>query len=159
MAEQAPFKGEVQSSSLCAPTKRCNRCGVEQSVLCFHKHAGLPDGRQRRCKLCASAVNADTYKRLDGRRRKIRATAAEIYQKNLEFVSRYKRVCGCLLCNESCPPALDFHHLDSETKDNNVSMLLKGSRKVLKKEMKKCVVLCANCHRKHHAGIAGFELV
>lgn len=45
----------------------------------------------------------------------------------------------------------DFHHLDPSNKDFNISS--KGhtiSEKRLKKELDKCVLLCANCHRIRH---------
>ncbi|QGZ16283.1 putative HNH endonuclease [Erwinia phage Hena1] len=48
---------------------------------------------------------------------------------------------------------MDLHHLDEETKDANVSDLMRRGTKKLIAEMNKCVVLCANCHRKVHAGI------
>lgn len=48
--------------------------------------------------------------------------------------------------------AIDFHHIDSSTKENNIASLLKHSSfKKLKKELDKCVLLCANCHREHHS--------
>jgi hypothetical protein len=62
---------------------------------------------------------------------------------------------SCSCCPENSFAVLDFHHLDSTKKDRNVSMLLNNKRSLdrVVNEMKKCVVLCANCHRKHHAGI------
>ena len=56
---------------------------------------------------------------------------------------------GCLLCGETDPPALDFHHLDMRTKELNISQGVISPDK-LEKELEKCVVLCANCHRKVH---------
>lgn len=49
--------------------------------------------------------------------------------------------------------ALDFHHLNPSEKDLEVSLLTRYSTKRVKDEIRKCVVLCANCHRKLHAGI------
>lgn len=58
----------------------------------------------------------------------------------------------CVLCPENHPAALDFHHVDSTTKDFNVgSALARGwTIKRIKAEIDKCVVLCSNCHRRHH---------
>lgn len=49
--------------------------------------------------------------------------------------------------------ALDFHH-DRGNKEGNASLFLKNeSRQKLLKEVNKCVLLCANCHREvHHEG-------
>ena len=46
---------------------------------------------------------------------------------------------------------MDFHHINPEDKEYSVSDLI--SNKMFTKaykEIKKCIVLCANCHRIHH---------
>ena len=58
---------------------------------------------------------------------------------------------GCSCCNEKEHACLDFHHLDG--KDKNVSAMLGMSDSKVEEEISKCVVLCANCHRKVHAGL------
>lgn len=59
---------------------------------------------------------------------------------------------GCATCAEKHPAALDFHHVDPEEKEISPSRLAsKGwGRARIKKELDKCIVLCANCHRKLH---------
>lgn len=74
-----------------------------------------------------------------------------IYKRNVEYVRRVKRLFGCQVCREREPVCLDFHHLGQ--KDNSISRLLGSSKSRLKAEMRKCVVLCSNCHRKLHAGL------
>lgn len=69
------------------------------------------------------------------------------------FITEIKQS-GCTICKETCIPCLEFHHLDPKEKDKDVSSLyLFGSKKRLKEEIDKCVLLCACCHRKVHAGI------
>lgn len=48
--------------------------------------------------------------------------------------------------------ALDFHHVNPEEKDFQVDMrrLSNTSMDKLEKELDKCVVLCARCHREIH---------
>lgn len=58
---------------------------------------------------------------------------------------------GCKLCPETDQDCLDFHHTDPTTKDGTISKMLGVSTPVLAAEIAKCVVLCANCHRKVHA--------
>ena len=58
---------------------------------------------------------------------------------------------GCRVCGEAEPIALDFHHLDPAQKDG--SPLRQSSVKRALAEAAKCVILCANCHRKVHAGL------
>lgn len=61
------------------------------------------------------------------------------------------KVGGCTQCSEKEPAVLDFHHLGD--KDVNVSTMLAMSRIRILAEIAKCIVLCANCHRKVHAGL------
>ena len=51
--------------------------------------------------------------------------------------------------------ALEFHHLDSTKKDFNVSQhgYTRSWERVVK-ELEKCIMLCANCHRELHARLA-----
>jgi len=46
----------------------------------------------------------------------------------------------------------DFHHLDSKTKENNISKMIARHRSMerIKEELDKCVLLCSNCHRIRH---------
>jgi len=60
---------------------------------------------------------------------------------------------GCLLCPEKEFYALDFHHLDPNEKDFYISKMRGRNDDLVWAEIRKCVVLCANCHRKHHAGL------
>ena len=85
---------------------------------------------------------------------------AEIYQRKLHRRWRIKHklvdMMGgkCSLCGyDKCIAALDFHHTSKE-KDFSIYELLKGSseQNVLK-EAKRCILVCANCHREiHHTG-------
>ena len=56
----------------------------------------------------------------------------------------------CEDCQGSFNPCVyDFHHVDG-TKEHNVSHLLRGKWENIINELKKCVMLCANCHRLRH---------
>jgi len=61
----------------------------------------------------------------------------------------------CIFCGyNKCFKALEFHHINSDGKDFGISD--KGytrSWKKVQKEIDKCVLVCANCHRELHAGI------
>lgn len=60
---------------------------------------------------------------------------------------------ACVLCGEDCACCLEFHHRDPNEKDFTVTMHLSSGFAKIKAEIDKCVVLCANCHKKVHAGI------
>ncbi len=74
----------------------------------------------------------------------------QIRQRALEYKGYH-----CTICQyNKCLKALEFHHLESDKKDFGISA--KGytrSWKVIVKELDKCVLLCANCHREVHEGI------
>lgn len=71
-----------------------------------------------------------------------------------------KKTLKCEKCGDERYWVLDFHHTDPKNKDLEISKLIHGCNKEkILSEMKKCVVLCANCHRDFHfkeknAGIA-----
>lgn len=59
----------------------------------------------------------------------------------------------CMVCGfNKFPTALDFHHLDSETKEKNIAELFarNWSFEKMKQELDKCIILCSNCHRALH---------
>lgn len=58
----------------------------------------------------------------------------------------------CIRCGESDPACLDFHHRDPLTKVAHVSTMWNSyGRAAIVEEIKKCDVICSNCHRKLHA--------
>ena len=62
------------------------------------------------------------------------------------------QICGYNKCNE----VLDFHHLDPNEKDFGFgfSRAHPRSAEIIQEELKKCILLCSNCHREVHLGIA-----
>lgn len=71
--------------------------------------------------------------------------------RKLEEFKKIKSNLKCEKCGENHTACLEFHHLDPTKKDGNVSQLAKSfSTKRLLEEISKCVILCANCHRKEH---------
>ena len=65
-----------------------------------------------------------------------------------EFVYQYLLAHPCERCGETDPRVLEFHHVGE--KDAEITRLISGgwSIKRIQKEIDKCQVLCANCHRK-----------
>ena len=62
-------------------------------------------------------------------------------------LSEIKEASGCMDCGETNPIVLDFDHL--KDKKYNVSRMIHDgfSWAAIKKEIAKCEVVCANCHR------------
>ena len=73
-------------------------------------------------------------------------------QKNKKYIDKIKSK-GCIICGEKELCCLEFHHIDPTNKIDSVVNMLNKEHELLKKEVNKCVVLCANCHRKVHANI------
>ena len=66
------------------------------------------------------------------------------------ILRKYKLLKGCASCG--CKKhfnVLDFAHINKATKINSISVMVKGSIsfKRIKDEVRKCKILCANCHR------------
>ena len=114
--------------------KICNTC-KEDKPLSEYNNNGSYKGRQKlksHCKTC------EHNNRLD------------------RFLTIVKEIFGKLECNkcgyDKCFAALDFHHVDDSTKEFNPSKLRYYAEAVIKEELGKCIILCANCHREHHHG-------
>ncbi len=58
----------------------------------------------------------------------------------------------CVICGyDKCLAALDFHHPNSDEKENTISRLLaEKSKSAAYKEAKKCMLVCKNCHAEIH---------
>jgi len=59
----------------------------------------------------------------------------------------------CQICGyDKCQKALEFHHLDPNEKEIELSKSICSWEKT-KEELKKCICVCANCHREIHDGL------
>ncbi len=57
----------------------------------------------------------------------------------------------CQICGyEKCPAALEFHHRDPNEKDYDWNKMRRRAWDDIIKELDKCDMLCANCHRERH---------
>jgi hypothetical protein len=63
----------------------------------------------------------------------------------------YKSKLSCIQCGFSHPAAIDFHHRERGEKEFDPSHMRNlTNKKRFLKEIEKCDVLCANCHRILH---------
>ena len=81
--------------------------------------------------------------------RKRRLKAAKDYAWNIKSNN------SCSHCLENDPACLVFHHIDPSKKRSSIHSLYKYGINTVKKEIKKCKLLCANCHMKFHYYEAG----
>jgi len=137
-------------------TKICSKCKKRLSVSKFSKQTSRKDGLQSKCQKCTSAYvkqyRVDNYEH-ELERSRIRCN--NVKNKLRAIIAEVKHEHGCVLCDETEPYCLDFHHLNGKDKVSNVSSMVaqKVSVTKLKKEINKCVCVCANCHRKIHIGL------
>jgi 5-methylcytosine-specific restriction endonuclease McrA len=99
------------------------------------------------CYPCIRKYNNDYYQKTKERRcvRK-RETVASRRKNNLLKKCAYLKSKKCAICGESDPIVLEFDHLHE--KRNSISMMLSYSWESIVKEIGKCQILCANCHRR-----------
>lgn len=91
-------------------------------------------------------------KRTYAQRREIIKRAVTKRRKRIRLMAVNYKGGRCMRCGYSkCSGALDFHHTDSKGKNFGIS---KGgitrSWERVKKEVDKCILICANCHREEH---------
>jgi len=83
-----------------------------------------------------------------------RATKNQLREKYRQWIINYKKKQKCSKCDIADYRVLEFHHKDKN--DNNKEFTIgdairkgQGFNRI-KKEIAKCVVICANCHRILH---------
>jgi hypothetical protein len=79
----------------------------------------------------------------------------QIFQRRHKIViwfKQEKKKFKCERCPESHIACLDFHHKNPRGTDFTISQLVNRGWSIerIKLEISKCIVLCANCHRKEH---------
>lgn len=131
--------------------KLCTSCQQSKPLEDFNRSRTRKEGRRAHCKTCErDQARAHYQKQPEG----YLARAAAYRDANrVELTARMLRIKllhGCRLCIEREPCCLDFHHV--LPKARNLGQCLEQVTR-FERELVKCVVLCANCHRKVHAGL------
>lgn len=128
--------------------KDCMRCQKQNAE--HGRDKKRKDGAQAVCKECRRAEgragylkNPEPYKQ---RAHRQRCTNRDELKKVMDNL----RETGCKICGEQETCCLDFHHLFG--KDMHVTRASGRGKTKFKEEVMKCVIVCANCHRKAHAG-------
>lgn len=134
--------------------KYCNGCKKDKYLSDFGNHSKRKDGKQVRCKECRNTYQKSWYKS-DSTIQKTRVKEGRNSLKKLgrALVYTYLQNHPCVDCGESDLRVLEFDHRNPKDKYKNISYLLGQGRslEILKKEIVKCDVRCANCHRKKTA--------
>lgn len=134
--------------------KICTNCHQEKSIDEFAWKDRSVGKKSSHCKVCQKQKSACWYNNNKLRHQKcIKANNKLYLKRNKDFVWEYLLCHPCIICGESDPIVLEFDHRDPKEKHKSVCelMLSKGSLDKLKKEVEKCDVRCANCHRRKTA--------
>tara|TARA_R110000822_G_scaffold285119_1_gene406498 strand:+ start:459 stop:872 length:414 start_codon:yes stop_codon:yes gene_type:complete len=118
----------------------------------FNKNHLKKDGLQTECRECSNSRSKSYYEKNKGKQKKqIYEAKLKRIEKNRRFLFAYLSKHVCIDCGESDPRVLEFDH--QKDKEYNVSILLHGgySQDKIQKEIDKCEVRCANCHRRKTA--------
>lgn len=113
-------------------TRTCKKCKQKLNITQFAR-AGIKNGKmyyRHVCKICHS-------KNQKPRQDKIR-----------KWLREYKKKQKCLICGTQDHRVLVFHHI--EHKSFNIADAIRYGIKKTIEEIKKCIVLCANCHQIEH---------
>lgn len=124
--------------------KRCSACGLTLPLEVFSKNKRKSDGLQSACKSCSAQRSAKWYKENPTTR-----VAQNKYQRtrNKAFVDRFKRIYGkCTDCGTTDHRVLQFDHLEDKRKNVSDMIYQGNSIKLIKSEIRKCQIRCANCH-------------
>lgn len=115
-------------------SKTCPACEKRKPASAFYSRRG--HGLSCYCRECAKLYDLE-------RTRKFK-------QQCIEYLGSQCAVCGY----SRCIGALEFHHNDPSEKEFGISQ---RSTQVfstrVRRELDKCTLLCANCHRELHAGL------
>ena len=132
--------------------KRCSKCGEEKPLDAFPpiRRSGIK--LQSWCRTCFAAYGADYYQRNREAQKahKLRNVAAARDAKRRQLID-YLLLHPCIDCGEKDIVVLEFDHL--REKEFDVARLVNGGAtwRRVEREIAKCEVRCANCHRRKTA--------
>lgn len=132
-------------------TKTCKKCGLDKP----HHWMNTAGRYRHRCHDCHSEYNR-LYRMKPENKRRHAANVQEGKQKRKRTIKTHLveskggqcRICGL---KDKCLSVYDFHHRDPKQKDKNIKICqAEYLTKQLLREVGKCDLLCANCHRRVH---------
>jgi 5-methylcytosine-specific restriction endonuclease McrA len=159
---------QIKRELIAARGGMCEDCGYDRVIgaLEFHHrdphdksfalggfHGGIDKGRREAAKCVL--VCANCHRRRHNRSKRDGGHPTVRFRQNLKQRAVAAMGGACIGCRLRDPvDALEFHHLDPTTKEFGISTEGIPRRwDKIEAELKKCVLLCANCHREVHAGV------
>jgi hypothetical protein len=148
------YKWLVDGKEIPEGKRYCPGCQTILELSCFSTHG-------KKCKQCANKAARESYSK--------RANPEFLAQqrKKQREDGKYKKLRAinhmggkCYDCGGIFPSQVyDFHHLDPSVKEHNIGDIVRRkSFETIEKELTKCVLLCANCHRIRHFEGGDYEI-
>jgi len=129
--------------------KICSICKKSKNDIEFNLKDSKTGKRQKACKLCTrEQVRKHYYNNKEYYLEKTRKRNAQSRQAIREYLWNYLELHPCVDCGETDPVVLEFDH--QHDKEMHVSHMGHNNSSIEKveKEIAKCEVRCANCHRR-----------
>ena len=131
--------------------KKCNKCGIKKKEEEFHwKIVGIK--RQYSCKLCRKQYHRQHY--LNNKEKYCEQAVVSkrrIRARLKEYITSYLETHPCVDCGEDNFIVLEFDHVRGKKEFCICEGTSAGySISRVKKEIAKCEVRCANCHKIRH---------
>jgi hypothetical protein len=131
----------------------CRRCNERKPLEDFPFKVKAEGLRHSACKLCCRAYSkADYVKNKTSYLQRATFSSSHLITQKQQYVWDYAKSHPCVDCGETDPVVLEFDH--RENKVSSVSQMAcqrTASLELLKVEIAKCDVRCANCHRRKTA--------
>ena len=135
-------------------SKACCTCKKEIPINEYSWKIKKRSKRSTKCKDCTNEYSRQHYKNnINDYVARAKKNRARYKKEGRNLIYEFKLSNPCTSCGESNPIVLEFDHLDPQTKRNDVSTMATHGYSIesLEKEIEKCIILCANCHRQKTA--------
>jgi len=130
-------------------TKYCHRCKKRKPLSKFGKNKHRSGGYNTYCGPCKKLYDAEYQKKNKIRVNAIRAKNKKKLRNEARKILDKKKQVPCADCKkEYIPFAMDFDHVRGK-KEFNISSITNKTTSIkrIEKELAKCDVVCAICHR------------
>ncbi len=131
--------------------KTCVKCGIKKPLSSFNRRTDAADGLQYWCIPCSRIATKRCCDKLidDPRGTNTKCTYRSArFKKIFDWYKQLKESIPCADCGIFFPYYVtDFDHRDSSKKSKPVSTMLTYGKNIVSKEIAKCDLVCANCHR------------
>ena len=129
--------------------KRCSKCGVDKPIDDFPWKNKLLNRRHAVCKPCTAIRSSKWYnENKQSHIENVGRYREEFRSNGKSFIWDYLSAHPCVDCGETNPLVLEFDHVRGNKKQTVSVMVTQGySIENIQKEIDKCEVRCANCHR------------